>query len=99
MCSILFRDTKFSTCPATSLIVHVSIIPVTEEVNFALRVRRTRQRADHGECSEGAGQPLSAHDGSGVGGRQNPCQPKQTALKNCPECWEGHTKEDVKEFV
>lgn len=41
--------------------------------------------ADHGERSEGAGQPLSTHDGGGVGGRQDTCQPEQTALKNRPE--------------
>lgn len=53
----------------------------------------TGQRADHGESSEGAGQPLSTHDGSGVGGRQDPCQPEQTALKDRPEGWEGHRKQ------
>lgn len=61
----------------------------------------TGQCADHGESSEGASEPLSAHDGRGVRGRQNPCQPKQTALKNRPKRWGGNTKqdEDVKEFL
>lgn len=51
-----------------------------------LCVRRTGQSADHGESREGAGEPLSTHDGSGVGGRQDPRQPEQTSLKNRPEC-------------
>lgn len=55
-----------------------------------LCVRPTGQSADHGESGKGAGQPLSTHDGSGVGGGENPCQPKQTALKNGSECWRGH---------
>lgn len=61
----------------------------------------TGQCADHGESSEGASEPLSAHYGSGVRGRQNPCQPEQTALKNRPERWGGNTNqdEDVKEFL
>ena len=51
-------------------------------------VRLTGQCADHGESGEGAGQPLSTHDGSGVRGGQYPRQAEQTALKNRPERWE-----------
>lgn len=51
-------------------------------------VKHTGQCADHGESGEGAGQPLSTHDGRGVGGRQYPSQAEQTALKDGPERWE-----------
>lgn len=57
-------------------------------------MRHTGQRADHRESSEGAGQTLSAHDGGGVGGGQNPGQPEQTALKNRPKCWTKKQKQD-----
>lgn len=50
-------------------------------------MRHTGQCADHGESSESAGQTLPAHDGGGVGGGEDPCQPEQTALKNRPKCW------------
>lgn len=50
-----------------------------------LERRRTGQSADHGEGSEGAGQSLATHDGSGVGGREDPRQPKQTSLENRSE--------------
>lgn len=45
----------------------------------------TGQSADHGEGGEGSGQALAAHDGGGVGGREDPRQPKQTPLENRPE--------------
>lgn len=63
-----------------------------------LCVRHTGQRADHGERGEGAGQPLSTHDGGGVGGGQNPSQPEQTALKNRPECCGGTRKNKTTMF-
>lgn len=51
----------------------------------ALQLTPTGQSADHGEGGEGAGQTLAAHDGRGVGGRQDPRQPKHTSLEDRAE--------------
>lgn len=64
-----------------------------------LLVSHTGQRADHGECSESASQTLTTHDGGGVGCRQDPRQPKQTALENCTEGWGGTKDKDTDDFV
>lgn len=65
-------------------------------VLFACPIR-TGQGADHREGSEGSGQSLSAHDGSGVGSGQDPRQPKQTALENGPEsCRDENFENEVK---
>lgn len=55
------------------------------DLRNVLQLGPTGQSADHGECSEGAGQTLATHDGGGVGGREDPRQPKQTPLEDRSE--------------
>lgn len=52
-------------------------------------MRHTGQCTDHGDGSKGPSEPLSTHDGSCVGGRQDSRKAEQTALKNGSEGWGG----------
>ena len=49
----------------------------------------TSQGADHGDSCKGAGQPLAAHDGRGVGGGEQACHAEQAALQNRAARWTG----------